>query len=193
MLISGEIFTHKILWECCLRLRETARSRTKGARYFQISTMLMAYLTYEAYINFLGDRLAPEIWKQERRLLRGIEDKLKVIQKRCGLSSIEKERRPYSTISQLRELRDFLSHGKTEKYSKITTGYKEIERPLFLSEGKLNTSVSRGKANVAVTDVKKFIEFLHGQVIRHRKDLWFGDEALTGIRSHELRDSKVNE
>ncbi len=61
--ISGELFTHKILWECCqlsCKAAKKASEEKAGPIYDEVTAMLMAYLTYEAYINFLGDRVAPE-------------------------------------------------------------------------------------------------------------------------------------
>ena len=60
---------HRLLWECCLRqseVAEIARKDKSGPLYFELSAMLMAYFTYEAYLNFLGERVAPEAWKDER-------------------------------------------------------------------------------------------------------------------------------
>ena len=52
--------------------------------YFHISAMLLAYLTYEAYINFLGDRFASETWRDEKEFFskkpyQGLEGKLKFL------------------------------------------------------------------------------------------------------------------
>ncbi len=57
--------------------------------YFDLSAMLMAYLTYEAYLNFLGTRVTPSDWENEREFFRkapykGTEGKLK----RMGLRGL---------------------------------------------------------------------------------------------------------
>jgi len=194
--IYGERFTHKILWECCLKQMATAKRRKKGQQYFHITAMLMAYLTYEAYINFLGDRFARDIWENEREffskgMYQGMEGKLKKIQERCPLTGIIKGERPYQTIKKLKNLRDFLSHGKPDKYMKTIVHSRDNEPPLFGKYDKLETMVSKKEAEIAVADVKEFIEFLHKQAVKHTRDIWFGKEALTGIRGHAWGDSRV--
>jgi hypothetical protein len=67
--INGELYTHKLLWKCCIQQVEAADEALKNSDssfYFELSAMLLAYLTFESYVNFLGDRLAPEIWKSEK-------------------------------------------------------------------------------------------------------------------------------
>ena len=198
--IYGETFTHKTLWECCLRQMDAAKTRKNGQRYFHITAMLMAYLTYEAYINFLGDRFARDIWENEREFFtknkkyRGIEGKLKVLQERCPLTGIKKGQRPYKTIKELKELRDFLSHCKPDKYTRTIVHPRDNEPPLFANYDKMGTLVSKAQATMAVADTEEFIEFLHKQASKHAKrikDIWFGEKALAGIRGHSFSDSRV--
>ncbi len=197
--IRGETFTHKILWECCLRQIETARRRTRGTKYFHITAMLMAYLTYEAYITFLGDRFAPEIWKDEREFFSkppysGIEGKLKKIGECCPISGINKGRRPYQTIKNLKILRDFLSHCKPDKYELTTIHSRDNEPPLFGEYGKIDKLVSKKQAGIAIKDVEEFIVLLHTQASKRSKDIWFGryaTDALGGIRGYSSSDSRA--
>ena len=194
--IVGETFTHKILWECCLRQMDTARRRKKGTKYFHITAMLMAYLTYEAYINFLGDRFAHETWKNEREFFskapyKGIDGKLKKIMENCPITGITKGQRPYQTIKQLKTLRDLLSHCKPDKFKKTIIHHRDNEPPLFGKYDKLEMLVSKEKAEMAVKDVEEFIEFIHKQAAQHTKDIWFGKEALSGIRGYSSGDSRV--
>ena len=56
-----------------------------------MSSMLLAYLTYEAYINFLGDRFASDVWKNEKAFFAkkpyyGLEGKLSYCQREYRLS-----------------------------------------------------------------------------------------------------------
>jgi hypothetical protein len=83
--INGELYTHKLLWKCYFQQVEAANEAYKNSDssyYFELSAMLLAYLTFESYINFLGDRLAPEIWKSEKDFFnnspyKGIDGKLR--------------------------------------------------------------------------------------------------------------------
>jgi hypothetical protein len=193
--ISGENFTHRILWECCLRHMKTAKRRKKGSKYFHISAMLLAYLTYEAYINFLGDRFAPDIWKIEKEFFTkkpyyGLEGKLKLLSEKIPIVGIIKGRRPYQTISKLKVLRDFLSHGKIDRYENTIIHDRDKE-PRLLPDGKLDNLIKPESADRAVLDVTKFIKFLHSQAAKQTKDIWFGDEPLVGMRWHASSHSKV--
>jgi hypothetical protein len=176
---------------------KTAKRRKKGAKYFRISSMLLAYLTYEAYINFLGDRFASDVWKNEKAFFAkkpyyGLEGKLKLLSERIPIVGIRKGRRPYQTIKKLKGLRDFLSHGKTDKYEKTIIHRREKEPPL-LPDGKLDNLITPELADGAVLDVRKFIEFLHYQAVKRTKDIWFGDDPLRGIQWHASADSRLNE
>jgi hypothetical protein len=45
--IRGETFTYRILWDCCLVQIEAAEKTDASKQAFYITSMLMAYLTYE--------------------------------------------------------------------------------------------------------------------------------------------------
>jgi len=158
--------------------------------------MLFAYLTYEAYINFLGDRFASDVWKKERTFFNkkpyhGLEGKLKLLSERIPFVGIRKDQRPYQTIKDLKRLRDFLSHGKTEKYEKTIIHLADEEPPLW-PDSILDKLVTPELTDKAVRDVKEFIVFLHAQAAkRAKKDIWFGGEPLGGIRWQTSGDSKV--
>jgi len=193
--IKGELFTHRILWECCdrqLKAAETARRDKTGPLYFELSAMLMAYLTYEAYINFLGDRLAPEIWKDERNFFntapyRGVEGKLKKITELCNINDIRKGERPYQTITELNNLRSYLVHAKPDKYRKVIEHSRDNEPWLF--HPKLRQLVTPEKAKRAIEDVQAFVEYLHAEASRYVDDIWFGDKALEGFYEHSEGDT----
>ena len=200
--IDGETFTHKILWQCCLMQIETARRRKRGAQYFHMSAMLMAYLTYEAYINFLGERLAPDEWAKEREFFRkepyqGIEGKLKLISEKSFIVGIEKGKRPYQTIINLKKFRDFLSHGKPNKYSKTIQHTRDNMPPLFGNYDKIDSLVTPEQAEIAVEDVEEFIRFLHEQVKKINKfdtpDSWImQDSPLNGALGHVSSETSTN-
>ena len=146
--IYGELHTHKLLWSCCsqqVEAAEDALKRSNSSHHFELSAMLLAYLTLESYVNFLGDRLAPEIWKIERDFFnkhpyKGMSGKLKKIFEIIEVDEPNKGKRPYQTIQKLKQLRDYLSHGKPDKYTKVVIHHKDEAPPLFHS--KLDTLAS---------------------------------------------------
>jgi len=88
-------------------------------------------------------------------------------------------------------LRDFLSHCKPDKYTKTFIHHRDNEPPLFGKYDMMEQLVSKDQAEAAVKDVREFIEFLHAQAARHTKDIWFGKEALEGIRGYSSGDSRA--
>jgi hypothetical protein len=194
--IRGEIFTHKILWECCLRQMQTAKRRKKGSKYFYISSMLLAYLTYEAYINFLGDRFAPEIWASEKEFFtknpyQGLEGKLEFLATKIPITGINKGQRPYQTLKKLKDFRDFLSHGRVDKYEKVIIHHRDKEPPLFGRYGKIEELVAPDLASRSILDVRRFIRFLHEQARNQTNDIWFGKDPFDPIRGHAWSDSRL--
>lgn len=199
--IRGETFTYRVLWDCCLAQVEAAGKTTDaGERVFQITSMLMAYFTYESYINFLGDRFAPEIWEKEREFFsqnqkdrkgyRGLPGKLKYLSEKIPLEGIERVKRPMQTIVRLKKLRNFLSHGPVDRYEKTIVHHRDKEPPLF-GHGKIDRYVTPTLAARAVTDVKEVIEFLHAQARKHTEEMWFKREPFDEFRAHADSDSRT--
>ena len=197
-IIIGELFTHKILWECCelnFQAAEKANAEKPGPVYYELTAMLMAYLTYEAYINFLGDRVAPEVWKTERVFFntdpyRGIAGKLRKISEVCDIRNLNKGERPYQTINELCKLRDYLSHGKTDKYE-VEIAHSRTDNP-SLFQSSLLELVTPETMKRALEDVKTFIDFLHLRAAPYVKDSMFGDKPLEGIIEHSAGDTSRN-
>lgn len=168
---------------------DVARSNPTGSIYFYMTAMLLAYLTYEAYINFVGERVAPEEWSNEREhfskgAYRGLEGKLRKICESCGIAEIRRGERPFQTIASLGKLRDYLAHGKPDRYELSVTHHADAKLPLF-GYSRLEKRVTPGKAERAVEDVETFIEWLHARVRQHvTDDVWFGEKGLGGLTQH---------
>jgi hypothetical protein len=67
---AGETFPHRLLWEI---VEEQARLATERERDWSkpaLVAMVFGFQTVEAYLNFVGERLAPEIWDDERNYFR---------------------------------------------------------------------------------------------------------------------------
>ena len=159
--------------------------------------MLLAYLTYEAYLNFLGERFAAEVWAKEHEFFTkdpywGLDGKLTYLAETIPVTGIKKGERPYQTIKNLKSLRDFLSHGKIDRYTKTITHHRDDEPPLFGPYGKLDKLVTPGLASRAVSDVKEFIEFLHNLAGKQTEDILFGKDPFEGFMQHADSDSRTS-
>jgi hypothetical protein len=195
--IIGELYTHKLLWRCCLRQVEEAEKAAEesyGSFYFEITAMLMAYMTFESYLNFLGDRLAPDIWENERDFFnkkpyKGIEGKLKKILEIIKCTELKKGAKPYQTIIKLRHLRDYLSHGKPDKYTK-TIMHRKGEAPnLFHSN--LDRIAPLGAMKSSIEDVEAFINWLHEKAKKVGDEFWLDRSALDGIIESSFGDTRT--
>jgi hypothetical protein len=192
--IEGETFPHKVLWQCAKVQYEQAQQKREGSFYFYICAILMAYLTYEAYINFIGDRLDPATWKDEKTFFNrpdyfGIEGKLKLIRERCDNFEVNKGKRPYQTIKKLSQFRTDIVHAKTIKYADRKE-HRADYVPDWWPESPF-PYVKQTEAKKVMQDIESFIEELHGKVKPFVKDRWFGDKALEGSTGYSSRSTKI--
>jgi len=64
--IEEAVYTHEYLWRSSTYLLNNAEN--SEADYRQLApSLLLAFLAYEACINFLGHVLSPELWKAKKR------------------------------------------------------------------------------------------------------------------------------
>ena len=196
--IQGEGSTHRRLWQICQHQLRQADAEQVGAFTFYAGAMLFAYFTYEAYLNFLGDRIDYETWKNEREFFgkkpyRGFEGKLKKLAE-VSEFVVEKGKRPYQSISDLTEFRHLLTHGKPDKYQETTTHFDHQMPPLY-GYGTLDPWVDADRARLIVKDVAEFIEHLHGHCLQKyqslKNDGLYGESALQGPLALRTISSKA--
>jgi len=122
--LTGEIFTHRLLWHSAQSFHNAALEREEGADHQLLAAMLFIYLAFEAYLNDVGSRLCPDEWKKEREFFaqgphRGTRGKLDHLLQRCNLKVFDSQVRPYSTIKKLTTRRHKLVHGHTESVNEV--------------------------------------------------------------------------
>lgn len=166
--VQGEVFTHRILWSACQRQMHVARGAESGSWYFYLTAMLMGFMTFEAYINFLVSKVEPELWKGERNVFRTAPYKgtFGKLLKLCELHDVpypDKGRRPYQTVARLNDLRDIVAHGKPETFT-FSVRHRKEENPATIMYS-LDDYVSDKEAERAVTDVKELIESIHATFV----------------------------
>lgn len=104
---------------------ETSTTDKDERRALRFSSMLLLFFSFEAYLNHLGEKIAPEIWKNERKNFNGKSEingekypgpigKFTYLQLLCGISddSVITE---IEIVKELKKFRDLLAHGKTEE------------------------------------------------------------------------------
>jgi hypothetical protein len=180
---EGEHFLHRELWRVVQRQLRYADTNPHGAFYEELVAMVFALHTLEAYLNFAGERLAPEIWKDERDFFRkypyrGFQGKLKKILELTGMPEPSPESRPFSTIEMLKSLRDAIAHAKPEHFSQ-SIDHKANERPDLLPTP-LGARVTAANARMAKADTEAFIESIHSHASKQSDNFWFTGKALVG-------------
>lgn len=188
--IAGEHFMHRQLWRVVRRQIDHATANPIGAFHDHIVTMTFAFHTLEAYLNFLGPRLAPGIWRDERNFFRrepyrGIDGKLRKVLELAQVPEPDRSDRPYSTVWLLKELRDMITHAQAERFSQAIeyppeypASLREETRVDYMPFGALVTAEN---AHRAATDVEEFIERIHSAAkLLIPDDIWFGAKALSG-------------
>lgn len=181
--IVGQGYTHQLLWNSAKILLKQPETQTPRDGYFRTAGMLMAYFTFEAYLNLAGHRVDPKAWKNEREFFntdpyKGTRGKLKRICEKVELA-IEHGKRPYQTIRDLKRLRDFLAHGRPEAYA-YEVQVAEGEQPDMFAGLTIYDWTSRKNAEWALHDTEEFIEFLHAKIVEALRvdDLPFAGKAL---------------
>ncbi len=119
--ITEEIYTHEYLWRAGNQHLEQATQAEGGEEYYSYLSALLFYsLAFEAFINFLGEALLPDIWENEKDYFKGekagLEGKIKELHGELKRQNIifkwEKGVDPYQSIKRLEEFRHQIVHGK---------------------------------------------------------------------------------
>jgi hypothetical protein len=182
--VDGETYLHKMLWRVVARQIEHASTNPDGSFYDDLVAMVFASHTLEAYLNFVGERLDPAFWKDERRHFRatGFDGKVRKVLELCQIEEPNRTDRPYHTVWKLKELRDRIAHAKPERFSATTVHSADVEPDLYGTP--LDGLVTHQQACEAAEDVKKFIAMIHSAAKRRVSDVGFGTDALSGILQH---------
>ncbi|MGA8313238.1 MAG: hypothetical protein WB755_24655 [Terriglobales bacterium] len=193
---EGEEILHRVLWQ--IVEEESQRSAAIQQGWFNpaVVAMVFAFHTVEAYMNYVGERLAPEIWKDERNYFRkepyrGWDGKLRKVMDLVGLS-LAPEDRPLKTILELRDVRDLIAHGKAEKLTGEVAHPAGTEAPAPVSTVR-QMVIPEGKLGAALADVEQFLNQIH-QLARTKvdvSDVWFGVHPLRGPSEYVVRSTTL--
>lgn len=106
--MTGEswFFPHSYLNGWANSLIEDAESISAGAsNYYRISALLAA-MSFEAYLNYVGERHIKD-WPERKPWA----EKLKLILEKFGLASLRTEE-PFSSLDKIFKYRNTLAHGR---------------------------------------------------------------------------------
>lgn len=180
---DGEEIIHVLLWRVVNEQNKETQERKEGWLYPSMVTRVFAYHTVEAYLNYVGERIAPEIWQDERNFFRnepyrGALGKLRKVMDLVGLPWIPSDR-PLKTVLELKEIRDLIAHGKTEKL-RAELIHPQNTEPAYPVSTLRECLASKDELAKALPDVEEFLNSIHrraGSLLKVQDD-WFGEDAL---------------
>ncbi|MEX2164006.1 MAG: hypothetical protein WD823_07160 [Sulfuricaulis sp.] len=178
--IEEEIYTHEYLWRSASRLLEHAEKQTEGSFYFLLPSLLISYMAFEAFVNFCGFVLLPELWKDEKKHFKGkgIEGKLDKIVTKLPDFSWRKGEPPYQRIRNLEDFRDIVSHGKVVATQYVAEWKKDGTHFQFMHYWDTYLSVEAVKR--ARVDIKSFCQSLLVELRKHSDHLHLNFNAFEG-------------
>jgi hypothetical protein len=186
---TGEEYLHKIAWVVVKRQIAHAEANPKGRPHDYLVAMVFAFHCMEGYLNFIGEKIAPELWADEKTAFRdtGLTGKLTAICERCGIHVPKK-----GTLSELKTLRDRMAHPKIYKTSK-TVEFAEDNPPPLFAKSYLSSLVSHQKALKARDDVKRIADEIHGAAVSRFPHAALGHDALEGIFSMRSSSTRLSD
>jgi hypothetical protein len=147
-------------------------------------------MAFEAFVNFCGFVLLPELWKEEKKHFKGkgIEGKLGEIVARLPNFTWRKGEFPYQRIRNLEDFRDIVSHGKV-----VATQYvaeRKEDGSHFQFKHSWDTYVSVDAVKSARADIKSFCQSLLVELRKHSDHLHMNFDAFEGSLASGTGTSK---
>jgi len=192
-----EIYNHRILWKVADLNSQAATSPEKGAKYHALGAMLLYFFAFEGYLNWLGNRIAPEVWEEERKFFscppyQGSLGKYRFLAKILCLPSPDASSGAFQTAKELLKLRDMAVHLKAEAGDRLVK-FAEGHFPPHYG-GRLAEKVSPRKASRARDHLSELAEGLHrGANLAYPELVWenqaFGLSLACGITPIHEKDT----
>ncbi len=178
------IFTHEILWRSSNALEDFTKNKPDDTRLL-IPLLLSTFLAYEAFINFCGMALLPDLWEDEKKHFRGkdIEFKLGKLYEKIKIFKWEKDRRPYQTVRELQRFRNIAVHGKVKRNKYFTSPQPDGRN--FRFEHDWDQFLTTDKVCLARSDTKQFCQILLESIRTYAEQELLDDE----ISDHFLFDA----
>ncbi len=137
-------------------------------------------MAFEAFVNFCGFVLLPDLWKEEKKHYKGkgTEGKLDEIVARLPNFTWRKSEIPYQRIRNLEDFRDIVSHGKV-----VATPYvaeRKEDGSHFQFKHSWDTYLSVDAVKSARADIKSFCQSLLVELRKHSDHLQLNFDAFQG-------------
>lgn len=181
--LQAVFFTHRILWGVLDDLHRQLEPVPESIRSIGVATLLVAHNCFEAYLNYAGETLLPELWKDERRSFgsgsyRGLMGKCDRLATELSMT-IDKARRPYRTVRELKTWRDRVVHPRIERRERVVT----LEDAKYIKN--LDTQFFRGLnlsfIDRAIEDIENLCDLLEAAAHRRYPAQFLGPRSFKGI------------
>jgi hypothetical protein len=173
----------KEAWQVVKRHIQYAEAIPQHASNEDLVAMIFAFHTMEGYLNYVGQKIAPELWKNERATFKpGLSGKLNAVYERCGIGRPNPGRRPYSTLSELKNLWDRMAHRQRRRPRGPIESLTHKPSPSFASS-RLASVVSHRMAVKARDDVKRIVDEINSAAIGRFPQARLGTDVLEDAQS----------
>lgn len=160
-------YAHKVLWDSVQLHLTVAEECSESSWQFHLSAGLLAAAAFEAYLNYLGEEILPDIWQKERRFFltppyTGTEGKLKRIAEEVDWSYPTHGGSLFASFMELKSLRDKMVHArpKREEYRRT---HRHDELPPFPTSWLAREAPSE-RISSWISNIQVFAEELHGAI-----------------------------
>jgi hypothetical protein len=187
-----ETYNHRILWGAAEKNLRLAAPLNEDAKFFSLGAMFLFFAAFEGYLNWLGTRIAPEVWEDERQFFsrtpyQGTLGKYRFLAKILRLPDPDPSQGPFQTAKDLLKLRDMVAHPKPEAGERRVKFKKGKSPPHYQSE--LEKKVSPDAANRAKDHLKKLAEALHSEAKQADADTVWESNAFGPLLGTEITDA----
>ncbi len=159
-----ESYNHRLLWTTAEKNLEQAKLSKKDEMYFALGAMFLLFAAFEAYLNWLGTRIASDKWKDERNSFskppyKGTLGKYLFLSERLKLPIPDASQGSFLTAIELHSMRNMVAHSKTEVGEKLVEFSEENFPPIY--ENELEKKISLEKAIRSKQHIEELVEELH--------------------------------
>lgn len=156
-----ESYNHRVLWNAAVINLSLV---TSGDKYAALGAMLMSFLAFEGYLNWLGVHIAPDVWNDEQQFFsrepfKGTMGKYRFLAKLLRLPSPDASKGPFQTAKELLRVRDLAVHPRAESGARDVR-FDAEHHPLHY-QSTLEKAVSPDNAIRAKEHVEFLAEELH--------------------------------
>jgi hypothetical protein len=190
-----ETYNHRILWQTAEKNLQLVAPLNKDAMFFALGAMFLFFAAFEGYLNWLGNRIAPETWKDEKRFFsrspfQGTLGKYKYLAKILELPIPDKSQGPFKTAHGLLKLRNMVAHPKPEEGEKQVKVPEGDFPPLYQCE--LEKEVSPEAACLAEKHLKILADELHCKAKQTYSDIVHESSAFGSLLGMEITGNNAD-